>query len=249
MKITLILYVYDYIRDYILWKGITMKKIQTNTIYQCSFCDFQDTSPKVVGKHEWNCRNNTVVEPKEKIRRDERKLITESGSIKELNDIVLQYLNNYHPNIINNRTRASLIFSINKKYTNEYTLYCSYPSVFEGIGIGTQLTSYPNLRAKLNTYLTEVAKYETERNEFIDARTKVLNDVFYISPEYLANRTKLSELKTKQAEIAREIKSVEVDNQIMFDKFCDNFEKEYGYNPNSDVIKSLREDLGVYYVW
>lgn len=34
-------------------------------------------------------------------------------------------------------------------------------------------------------------------------------------------------------------------NTIYQCSFCDNFEKEYGYNPNSDVIKNLREDLGV----
>lgn len=222
-----------------------MKKIQTNTIYQCSFCDFQDPSPKVVGKHEWNCRHNTVVEPAEKVRRDERKLITESETIKELNDRVLQYLNNYYPNIIKKWSTSSLKFSINKRHSTDYVLYCSYPSIFEVIAIGTHLVSYPKLRSKVNTYVATVITYETERNEFRDARTKALNDVYYISPEYLANRTKLSELNTKQAEIAREIKSVESDNQIMFDKFCDNFEKEYGYNPNSDVIKNLREDLGV----
>lgn len=222
-----------------------MKKIQTNTIYQCSFCDFQDTSPKVVGKHEWECRHNTVVAPAEKIKREKRKEIQESSTIKELNDRITEFLITYYSSTATKWSKSSLTFSLSKRYTSDYSLHCSYPSIFEQIAIGTSIQQYPKLKDKLNKFVETTNTYENNRKEFRDARDKAVEEHIYASNDYADYQAKRAALNAEQKQITIKLESLAKEHQKRYDDFCTQFEKDYGYDSKSDELTQLRQDLGI----
>lgn len=221
-----------------------MKKIQSNTIYQCSFCGFEDPSPKVVGKHEWQCRHNTIVSPAEKIRREQRQELYQSESIHELNTKLLVYIDTYFPDLRRKWSDSSIKFSISKKYSKDYTLYTSYPTAIQAkLGIKYTLSDYPTINRKLIELEDLREKYTNQKQKFFDARDKALNERIYTSQEYLEYQNTRNELVLQKKQIEKKIDILANAHQQRVDQFYDDFKKEYGYIDYN--LKDLEGDLGL----
>lgn len=223
-----------------------MKKIQTNTIYQCSFCDFQDASAKVVGKHEWDCRHNTLVAPKEKIRREQRQELYQSETIHELNNKMLAYITTYHPEIRRKWSDGAIRFEITKRFTHEYVLNCSYPgSIQERIGIKCNISDYPILKKKLEDIESLNKQNDAQRTAYSDAREKAIETNIYASKEYVEYQNERNELMLQKKHIEQKINILAEAHQKRIDDFTDNFKTEFGYINFSDEIKQLKQELGI----
>lgn len=223
-----------------------MKKIQSNTIYQCSFCDFQDTSPKVVGKHEWDCRHNTVIKPEEKIRRERRQELYASESIKELNDRLLKYMDDYFPDIKRKWSINSIIFSITKRYSTNYGLTCSYATAIQAkMGIEYSLEHYPNLKKKLDDVERLKELYSAQKTVFNTAREVALDKNIYTSRMYVDYQNERNELMLQKKQIENKINELALSQQKIIDDYCEEFKTTFNYIDYYTEIKQLSNDLGI----
>ena len=223
-----------------------MKKIQTHTIYQCSFCDFQDTSPKVVGKHEWDCKQNTVIKPAEKIRRERRNALYASETINDLNDKLLQYMDDYFPDIKRKWSLNSIKFSLSKKYTTSYSLTCSYPTAIQAkMGIQYTLEHYPILKKKLDELERLKELFSSQKSVYNTAREVALDKDIYTSKLYVDYQNERNELMLQKKQIENKIESLAIAHQKRIDDYCDEFKKTFNYIDYGVEIEQLHNELGI----
>ena len=206
-----------------------MKTIKA--VYGCSYCGFTSESPKIVGKHEYNCENNPKMPSREDSfktqKAHKRKQMCEAKSLNELNEMLKDYINTYYKG-----TSFSSIANHNPGYywsgefkINNYQLTNCYSSELKTLGISTILNDYPNLLEKVQ----KLKEYNKIKSEFSkDFKTK-LNS-------HLKNRTK-SELEKSLEEQNKEL-SLKI-NELNQRRYLNNETLEEIQN---DVITKFKEE-------
>lgn len=231
-----------------------MKKIQSNVVYKCSFCEFTDASPKVVGRHEFACVHNPKSEDNviEKARRQERQDIYEAKDIKTANDLLIPFLKKYYPNEIkSNSSEKSFLLSV-EPYQNYYgerksgfQIKCYYAMTLTRCGFDLNIENFVNLNQTLadikdleeksveyiNTYKEELNKAE---DEILDKDEQVL--LYKYEIQTLEEQIKVLSNKKYKLDAALKLKSQE---------FREDFKNKYNYIDYTLLIREKKHSLGL----
>lgn len=225
-----------------------MKTIKA--VYGCSYCGFTSESPKIVGKHEYNCENNPKMPSREDSfkaqKAHKRKQMLEAKSISEMNELLKDYINSYYK-----ETSFSNISNHNIGYywsgafkIDNYQLKNYYSNELKTLGISTNIADYPNLlelvteMKELNAMSGNYSKlFKTHLNSELkkfqksDEFKEIEHNIMLLSDEI----NKLSNLRNED-----KIKLENLENNYILE-----VKEKYNYIDYNTKVKEIRKILGI----
>lgn len=223
-------------------------------LYGCAYCGFTSESAETVGRHEHKCDSNpktkiTENENREKaIKAHKRKLISESKSIPELNELMFSYFKEYYSKFSNGllvRTNYDSTWRYEIK-VNAAELKFPYDIVWElnNIGISTKTKDYVNL-APLLKEMEEINKITgTYSKEFKTHLNQLLN-IYRKTSEIKEIENQIKEVQFKIDELISLRDSFKSKIEVLENSYIEKVKEEYNFIDYYARLREIKSILGI----
>lgn len=231
-----------------------MRKIQSNVVYKCSFCEFTDASPKVVGRHEFSCVHNPKSEENviEKARRQERQDIYESKDLKTANDLLIPFLKKYYPKEVGSSTTEKNFLLSVEPYQNYYgdrksgfRIKCYYATILSRCGFDLSIENFVHL----NQTLADIKDLEEKSVEYIKTYKEDLykaeDEIFYKDEQVLLYKYEIQTLEEQIKVLSNKKYKLDMALKLKLQEFNEEFKNNYKFIDYTLLIREKKHSLGL----